>query len=381
MGLIVFFAFRGTDSTALGTFKSILVAFYLISPLSVFAHELGHALAAIFCRFRVFTIELGWKGKELFNIRIRKVRWILRWFPSDGICRMAPPSSDHLRLRLFLVIAAGPLINLVFVIMAMFLESRDTLLSLRPLMRDFNPVYLLFWMNLFILFSALRPKHYKLAGEELLSDGLQLLKIIKNDQTFLDETHKAFFIQDAAVYLEDEEFAKAAIAVEKGLERFPNDTGLEVIRSTISFYQGEISSSLDILETVLEKIDHENPTAALIKNNIAYFSAVLGDEQRFAKANLYSKEALQAHETASAMIGTRGSVLVRLGEIEEGMNYLKRSIKGNSNKISRGENLGWIALAHYKLGNLDEAAKHLQEAKALYANSPLIAEVEGYLNP
>ena len=356
------------------------VTVYVLIPLSVFAHELGHALAAVTCRFRLFSVELGWHGKELFNCRILGTRWILRWFPESGLCRSASPKLDHLRWRFFLVVAAGPLTNLLIIALIVLNKPSGTLLSLGPYLREFDLLYLLFWSNVFLLLSSLRKKDYCTSIGEVHSDGSQLLRLLKNDQKLLEESHKAYFIFTAADFLSKEQYSKAESALSQGLELYPNDVGLEITRCDILYRLDNIDLARDQLTTILEKTDPKDSLLPTIKNNLAYYIAVLGDEQRYPEADILSTEALQAQEAASHVIGTRGSVLIRLGRAKEGLDLLNKSIKECTSEEGRGENLTWVAFAYWKLNAHDKARDYLQQARSLAPKFPLFDEVTRLLD-
>lgn len=88
-----------------------LVAGLAALPLHVAAHQLGHALAAALVRFRVGGLRAG---PILLERRGRS--WRAVWQPLcaqvNGLLVDVPGGGAHLRLRMFLFAAGGPIANL-----------------------------------------------------------------------------------------------------------------------------------------------------------------------------------------------------------------------------------------------------------------------------
>src|SRR5262245_52400127 len=94
--------------------------------LVIFVHELGHYLAARFCRVRVETFSLGF-GPRLLARRIGPTTYQIALVPLGGFCRMAgeerrldglPPQPDELPAKSvgarFFIYSGGVLMNMLF---------------------------------------------------------------------------------------------------------------------------------------------------------------------------------------------------------------------------------------------------------------------------
>src|SRR5579859_6489983 len=75
-------------------------------------HELGHAVTARLLGMQCIGIWIG-TGPTLHRSRIGWLRIELRLFPFKAITKFCPATLRLYRTRRFLVIAAGPLTNLV----------------------------------------------------------------------------------------------------------------------------------------------------------------------------------------------------------------------------------------------------------------------------
>src|SRR5262245_13093669 len=71
---------------AFDIFRALQVIFGV--GLVIFVHELGHYLAARFCKVRVETFSLGF-GPRLFAARIGPTTYQVALVPLGGFCRMA----------------------------------------------------------------------------------------------------------------------------------------------------------------------------------------------------------------------------------------------------------------------------------------------------
>jgi len=94
--------------------------------LVIFVHELGHYLAARWCKVRVETFSLGF-GPRLLAARIGPTTYQIALIPLGGFCRMAgeerrldglPPAPDELHAQSvgarFFIYSGGVLMNMLF---------------------------------------------------------------------------------------------------------------------------------------------------------------------------------------------------------------------------------------------------------------------------
>ncbi|MGE5775862.1 MAG: hypothetical protein ACM33V_06555, partial [Chloroflexota bacterium] len=80
-----------------------------------------------------------------------------------------------------------------------------------------------------------------------------------------------------------------------------------------------------------------------------------------------------------AVIGTRGTVLVEMGQLDEGIALLKKSMAMHPEKQGKALNACHIASGELIRGNQEEASKYLATAKVLDPDCFLIAELEAHI--
>jgi tetratricopeptide (TPR) repeat protein len=94
------------------------------------------------------------------------------------------------------------------------------------------------------------------------------------------------------------------------------------------------------------------------------------------EADAYSKEACIGLGWMAAIVGTRGTVLVAMGNYEEGIKLLKESFENAENALSKAENSCHLAIAFSRRGMPDEAREYLQLARQLNDKCRLITSAE-----
>ena len=91
--------------------------------------------------------------------------------------------------------------------------------------------------------------------------------------------------------------------------------------------------------------EQSKPRITLYLENIAYADALIGDPALLPEADAYSKEAYNAISWVPSIVGTRGTVLVALGQFEEGIRFLKESFEKATSPRSKAENACHLAMA------------------------------------
>jgi hypothetical protein len=100
-------------------------------------------------------------------------------------------------------------------------------------------------------------------------------------------------------------------------------------------------------------------------NNIAYVDALIGDPQLLPEADAYSREAYEAAPWLSYIVGTRGTVLVAMGQLEAGIKLLKESFETGRTPRSKAENACHLAMAYFRTGDRVQADNYLKLARQL----------------
>jgi hypothetical protein len=99
-------------------------------------------------------------------------------------------------------------------------------------------------------------------------------------------------------------------------------------------------------------------------NGLAWVDTLIGGDELIQEADKYSKEALENMPHVSYFRGTRGNVLVELGQYEEGLVLLREAMNAADNPTMKALDACHIAIAEQKRGNLDESRKFAEIARS-----------------
>jgi hypothetical protein len=114
-------------------------------------------------------------------------------------------------------------------------------------------------------------------------------------------------------------------------------------------------------------------------NNIAYANALLGGKDLLKEADALSQESMTAMSWLPAVRGTRGTVLVAMGRIDEGLPMLLDSMSQAQLPNHKAQNACIIAEAECRRGNLEIARNYLEEARKLEPKCSLLSRAEAIL--
>lgn len=337
-------------------------------------HELGHAIAGKLCNFRIFAVQIG-GGPKIFGSTLGATRWSLHALATSGFCQFAPKTAKNLRRNATIAIAAGPLVNLLILSGTIAYFPVGHILNWNALFEPVSFAWILFWGNAWILFWNLLPRDVMLPIGKVPTDGRQLINILKDDGEYVREMHAVYFFLNAQECLEDNK-QEAGRWITKGLEIYPGNLSLLNFQAVVLIESGRADEVREKLLPKLEQEDGDPLATACAKNNIAYAIALTGDTEHLAQADQLSKEALATIPDNAALLGTRGAVLVQLGNASEGLEYIERSLFGDKTRQDRAENYCWAALAHAKLGSSDRSQESIERAREYDSECKLLKEAE-----
>jgi tetratricopeptide (TPR) repeat protein len=162
----------------------------------------------------------------------------------------------------------------------------------------------------------------------------------------------------------------------KGLALFPHNFHLLNMSGVLCLDQQNYSRAREIFLQLLSQETKPGGKRYIILNNLAYANALIGDPELLPEADTYSKEAYSAAPWIPSITGTRGTVLVAMGQIEVGIKLLKESYEKAWSPRSKAENACHLAIANARNGNRDQADKYLKLAQQLDSQCRLIERVQ-----
>ncbi len=353
-----------------------MLLFFPIFMCSYFAcvvpHELGHALAASLLRLRVFTICLGWFGPIIWRWRIGRTDLFITAIPSGGYNLVAPPNLFLIRPRWMLMVAAGPLANVLLVLGAWAIPPRASTLEMMV------PPFIA--ANVVILALTLFPYRYATRLGMVSSDGLTLLTTPFSSREVWKRRRALYFAWEGLDRVQQKEYADAIDWARQGLSEFPDDNSLRSVLGVAQLGTEDFAAARQTFVECLAACGEDLLQRALCLNNVAWCDLFLDPPLWLDEAESYSAEALRVAPWYAPFRGTRGMVLVESGELDEGIDLLLKALAGNRDRPSKATNACCLAIAFARKRDPDESRRYLAKARKLDAKCPLIARTEKELD-
>jgi tetratricopeptide (TPR) repeat protein len=324
---------------------------YIFMALSVIPHEMGHIIVGRLVGYEVFRVIIGY-GNVLFNCRLFGYDWELRPFPLGGVTVIATHSPQLYRLRRFVMLLAGPLVNLILILLLV-----GTLPSLHlqgvPLGVD------IIIANGILLVLNLWPHRITTAAGVIENDGLALMITPFMKRNKIDEHLVAYCFISANEFSRQKQFEKTITLCEQGLQIFPDALLLRIQLGVALLALNEHEKARDTFTSLLAREDTTSIQKAIILNNIAYTNILAGRTDLIEESDSYSYTSYKNAPWVPAIKGTRGAVLVETGRIDEGLQLLREAFDASPEPQSKALNAAHIALGEKLRGNTEESRKFL----------------------
>ncbi|MES2696538.1 MAG: M50 family metallopeptidase [Verrucomicrobiota bacterium] len=331
-----------------------LVGFALIVwPLSIAIHEFAHAGAAKLLDIEVTRVQVG-TGNDWRRWKWRGIEWVIgRQIYLGGYVLVTPPEGPWGRSRFAAMIAAGPLSNIYILAMC--------LLVLRTVpweQSDFVvPMAIgLAWANGIVLYWSVVLGDVPIGDQVRPSDGSTLWQLLK-DPTVYDE------------WLIARDFVKAVEADGRTVAE-PRDA---------MNLQGRYAPRSRVEALFLRRMETIAPSSVRRLQYIDGFctwALFTGDREVMARAEPWSEELFTARGGECTVWGTRGSMLLCTGRVQEGVALLERLMA--EDKVLFDRAIGGCCLAWAAWQRGDSAACEQWRAEALRHNDgkPVIEWME-----
>jgi tetratricopeptide (TPR) repeat protein len=367
--------------------------FFALLGLVVFAHELGHALAAWLLGLRVFTVRLG-SGPLLASATLGGTEWVVGAVLSHGATVVGHPNLRAARLKNFLVTLAGPAVNGAFLVAAFCWRPPSALweqvlgwfsepgLLVLPLFAAANGLSLM---------TSLTPIAFDEAGKDIGTDGQQLLELPYLSEADLTKMHAAYFHLEGRICEQADRREEALGWYERGLEHYPDDEANALGAAWVLLGLGEFEKARRRLAPLLAREDlGENcrALAAEVMATAALFEVILlrlepseGSPDRegappprladlLAEAERWCQEGLSAGmhlppESRWITMGLYGCLLVEQGKAEAGAEVLLLALEEVESPAAKAYCLSYLAVAAARQGLGPQARAALEKARQL----------------
>ena len=150
-----------------------LFLFQIIAIPSILVHEFAHAVVGKMLGLTVLRIWIG-RGKTLWRRGIIGFDTELKIIPAGGFTFLTHGFKEQLRLRYFLTVLAGPVSNLIILLIA----SRFTIWKEFDLGSSIQIGAIVFFGQAYILLENLLPYRIQSSMGIFCTDGLSLFQLL-----------------------------------------------------------------------------------------------------------------------------------------------------------------------------------------------------------
>ncbi len=346
------------ETSQFGNILINLGAFLVAFKAAVIIHEAGHLIAARAVGGTPRRVVFG-KGHELYRTKISNIRVVINSNFIGGHAYATFDQQKFLKLRYMVFIIGGVLLNVVCALVMYaffnmgFTNSNGDVLVAIP--------FTIFLANAPMILNLI-PYDTTIAGMKVPTDGLALLKLPFSKTAEIEKRLDINLLFDGHEFLEKKDYQSAWKVFNEYLRRYPDVKILSMNRSLILLKTGETEKSLEECLKLLNHLEDRDikPYAGLIYNQLAWTYLVLND---IAKADHFSALAISAVRNENLVRGTRGSVLIEKGSINEGINLLFHSMDFEFVNNATLSSAIYLMLAYSMKGNLKESDKYFQFVK------------------
>jgi tetratricopeptide (TPR) repeat protein len=343
----------------------------LFEVTSVLPHELAHAWVGERVGLRVFRLIIG-HGRPVFRRMLWRYDTEFRSIPLGGLTLAAHTHKRAFRVRQFAFVLAGPLVNGALAASMLLFMPLEELWQFHRLEQGIYPGQMFFFANAVLLMASLWPHEMATALGRTPSDGKLLFRTLFLKPDTMDQQHAAWFAGEGAICHEKGEHADAQAWFEKGLAVYPYQPHLLNWLGVVCIESQQYEKARDCFVKLLDRPDTAPAFRSLLLNNIAYADVLLGGSERITEADRFSREAMATLGWVPAIKGTRGTVLIESGRIEEGLGLLHEAMAATESTSDKAQNACWIAMGEARMGNLIASQRYLDQARQLDARCNLL---------
>lgn len=348
---------RISPGSSIGYLFLLVFAGLLVSIPLIVLHELAHAVVAQALGFRVFGIHLG-LGKVLFSRRIAGIAWTIHMIPSSGATLVAGPEMNNYKTRIFLIHLAGSLFHALLNAILLWVNRVFDVTGLW--------YQITLWTNVFLLLTNLFPHKAQVAVGSTGTDGWAMLNAPRLTSKDLQARYASYYILETVRAVESGDMEAARAFAEKGVAFYADDANMRNTLGYVYVNSGEYLKSRQVfLETLAAVEELPSATKAILMNNIAFANLMLEDLSLLPEADDFSSQAYEMLSWEPSITGTRGSVLVALGQHQQGIALLEAALHKQPDKRNKALDACLLAWAEWKRGDAGKAESYLALARQL----------------
>jgi len=305
--------------------------------LVVLPHELGHAVSAHLLGLKLFQISVGigpllWTGSFLGG------RVEIRRYPFGGYTLALDNREKGFRLRHWIYVACGPIVNGLFLLAAWPLLERPV--HLRTIGETWDPVKAFMIANVLVLLMNLLPRATRSSLGPARTDGFHLLATPFMKREDVRKLLSLWYGAPASRALEERRNEDAIKLYREGLQDYPEAAHLRHDFAVALLRTGKCEEARQEFLMLLEDPGVDRAHQPLCRNNAAAADVMLGRADLLEEADRLSTEAMATMAWHPSVQGTRAAVLVELGRLDDGIALARQSLGLQEQEKDKG----WAAM-------------------------------------
>ncbi len=334
-------------------------------------HELGHACAGRLVGFRVFGIEIG-KGRVISEFFFGGLHWQFRAIPFGGCVHGAPRDTRQYRLKESVFVLGGPLANVALLAVAIWVLPVEQVLD-SGVFKGFTPATMFLLSNVTLLAYSLWPYRIESRHGKIPNDILLLWETWRRPRAEVKQLPANCYLLEAQESQRRGCWEEASKWIEEGLRLFPNNYWLEWMQASNFVHLKQYADARQAYVLLLGRYSETEEIRYTLLNNIAYVDTLIGNPELLVEADAYSRMVVEKMPWNFYFKGTRGSVLVELGQIDEGLKLLRQALKQHTEPQGQALNACYIGIGEARRGNLTESHEFFSMARRLDSKCFLLA--------
>lgn len=330
-----------------------MVLIVLWWPVGVLIHEAGHALVAWVLGFRVIEVQVG-DGPSLVTFRWKGVPWRFGRQPWSGWIRVAHADPWKARYRYLAVLVAGAASNL--------LAAGLPLCALLSMPFTFRMLGNQDHVGT-LIFNAFMYCQLGCAASSLFSRGVQI-----NGQPALSDGEQLRFLRALVRCPYYEEWCRLASRPE--IQPASGDSSWSFWNR---FTTGTDAAQVDrLLKSLIQWPAHDDRGRLLWLDCYCTWALFLAKEPYLSESVEFSEQLFRNRKHNWSYLGTRGSLLIAVGRVEDGMACLEVLLAGKHSQTDRVIACSCLALGAHRLENVAARDRWWQESLAYHDGKPVI---------
>jgi tetratricopeptide (TPR) repeat protein len=283
-------------------------------------------------------------GKTLYNHDFWGIEWKFCAIPICGFVIAGHNNRKFYRMRSFLMTLGGPIANCLLILAAVILLFHISSPRLSAVIKPFIAA------NIFSLLLGLWPRKVNFTGRSTPSDGLTLLMTPFMSKLKINHEIESCYVWEGYCYFRKNRFEDAKRIYETGLALFPNSTAIQNEMGQVLLHQGKYVEARNLFIELQKRVKPDSAMSINILYSIATADVRIGGNELLEEADAFSKTACEKMPWQTAFKWTRGLVLVKKGNTEQGLTLLKEVTDKMEDSSAKAAYVSYIAEVENKNG-------------------------------